>query len=197
MNTTSYTWNVRNDPLLSDEQLASRMYSGNEKAARELLDRFKRPLYSLLYRLTRNKADADELFQETFTRALRARSSYDSRKKFRPWLFAIALNLARDFARRSAKIQAPKVTHNGEIPETLQARGVQSDTPERIGREQMITRALEKLPVEQRDVVILRYFHGFDESEISHAMDIPKGTVKSRLHHAIRRMHSFLSEEDL
>ena len=172
----------------TDEQLAERMFSGDDKAARALLERYHRPLYGTLLRYTRNPADAEELFQETFVRALGAGSRFDTSRRFKPWIFAIAVNLARDRAKRRAHHATPELRAAEDLPEPPQP-----SAEDRWSRRVDIERAMEQLPENHRVVLELRYFEGLDEPEIAAAANIPRGTVKSRLHHAVRKMRDLMT----
>ena len=175
---------------VSDEELAARMLGGEDEAARALLQRYRLPLFGMLLRQTRNRADAEELFQETFVRALRAADQYDRNRRFKPWLFTIAANLARDRAKRLGHPASPLLTHDGELPEHAGANG---EAAEEVHiRRHDLERALDGLSDNHREVVMLRYFEGLDEREIAAVAGIPRGTVKSRLHHALRKMRGLL-----
>ena len=168
------------------------MFAGEDQAARLLLERYRRPLYGMLWRLTRSAADSEDLFQETFVRALKARSHFDPSRRFRPWLFAIALNLARDRAKRLGHGATPRLTSDGESPEPAHG-GARKDESETRALESFdLERALSSLSDHHREVVLLRYYLGMDEAEIARAAGIPRGTVKSRLHHALGAMRRYL-----
>ena len=168
------------------------MLAGDEGAARVLVERFERPLFGTLLRLTRDRGAAEDLFQETFLRVLRAGDRYDRSRRFQPWLFAIALNLVRDRARQVAHAASPLLTDDGVLPEPSGV-GV-PDTSNASARRLDIARALERLPDAQREAVMLRYVEGLEEGEIAAAAGIARGTVKSRLHHAIRKLRDMLRE---
>ena len=181
--------------LFTDEEFAGRMFAGDEEAARELLERYRKPLYSLIFSLTRDYHDAEDAFQETFLRAVRAGSTYDSSRKFRPWLYAIALNIVRDAARRRQKTQDPKPAPADELERIAQPSESESAAG-RIEAAQLVNRAISNLSEEHRIVVVLRFFHSLSESEIAEAAGIPRGTVKSRLHNAINRMRGMTAMEE-
>jgi len=191
----TYTSVVQDRKPLTDEELAGRMFAGDEEAARELLERYRRPLYSLLFSLTRDYHDAEDAFQETFLRAVRAGSTYDSSRKFRPWLYAIGLNIVRDTARRRQKNQDPKPASADELERIAQPSGPESAAGN-IEAAQLVNRALDRLSEEHRIVIVLRFFHSLSESEIAEAAGIPRGTVKSRLHNAINRMRKMTVMEE-
>jgi len=164
------------------------MFGGDEKAARDLLERYHRPLYGTLLRLTRNPADAEELFQETFLRAFRAGAGFDPSRRFKPWLFAIAVNLARDRASRKSHRATPELRAPEDLPECTERR------TERVWNLRFdLERALAALPEHHRRILELRYFAGMEEPEIAAAVDVPRGTVKSRLHYAVRKMREIMT----
>jgi RNA polymerase sigma-70 factor (ECF subfamily) len=174
----------------SDQELARRLFQGDENAAKTLLERYQRPLFGLLYRLTGNAADADELFQETFVRVLRAAERFDHARRFKPWLYTIAVNLARDRTSRRRHRASPELRANENLPDRDD-----TDHEERFAERVDVARALAELPQAQRDVVVLRYFEGLSEPELASALGIPRGTVKSRLHHALSKMRDTLRGE--
>lgn len=167
------------------------MFAGDASATRSLLERFHRPLYGTLLRLTKNPADAEELFQETFVRALNAGSRFDPTRRFKPWIFTIATNLARDRAKRAAHRATPELRAPEDLPEDAAAR-----TESRWILRADLATAIDALPEHHREVIELRYFEGMEEPEIAEAAGIPRGTVKSRLHHAIRKLRDSLAAGD-
>lgn len=165
------------------------MFAGNQTAARLLIERYHRPLFGMLSRLCRNPADAEELFQETFARALAASGRFDPNRRFKPWLFAIALNLARDRANRMAHPASPEIRASDKLPEPSRpsfekAWVLRSD----------LLRAMDALPAHHREVLLLKYFEGMQEGEIADSVGVARGTVKSRLHHALRKLRDILRE---
>jgi RNA polymerase sigma-70 factor, ECF subfamily len=174
----------------SDEELAKRLFAGDEHAAEILIERYRRPLFGLLYRLTGNAADAEELFQDTFLRALRASSTFDTSRRFKPWITTIAVNLGRDLLGRRAHAATPELRAPEDLPES---EGVDRESEWVLRGD--LARALSTLPEGQGEVVLLRYFEGLEEAEIAKSVGIPRGTVKSRLHHALRKMREALTGE--
>ena len=175
---------------IPDEELARSMFAGDERAAGELVARYQGPLFGLLYRLTGNAADAEELFQETFVRVLRASARFDPSRRFRPWLYAIAVNLARDRAQRQAHRATPELRPAAELPEAGGDGGERSQ----LLRLDLL-RALAALSEAHREAVVLKYFEGLEEKEIAEATGVPRGTVKSRLHHALENLRAALDSE--
>lgn len=164
--------------MASDEELVRRLARGSEEALAQLMRRFERPLAHFLFRQTGGR-DVEDLYQETWLRVVRSASSFQSGKRFSTWLFAIAVNLCRDFLRRQRR--APQVA-------TVEERGSASSELARAEAGLDATKLLARLPDEQREVLILRYYHDLSEGEIAEIAAVPRGTVKSRLHNALAKL---------
>ncbi|HVH06749.1 MAG TPA: sigma-70 family RNA polymerase sigma factor [Myxococcota bacterium] len=161
----------------TDEELMVQVQAGNESALGTLVERWRSPLFGFLQRRT-GPADADDLFQETWLRVVRARRRFDPRRRFSTWLFQIANNLCRDRFRRSAVALRGRVAY-AELP-----AAPASGPDVRLDLE----RRLAALPDRLREVLVLRYFRDLGEREIAELLEIPAGTVKSRLHAAVRAL---------
>jgi RNA polymerase sigma-70 factor (ECF subfamily) len=164
----------------SDEELMIALQAGDEGALASLMDRYKGPLYAFLNRRA-GSAAADDLFQESWIRVARARDRFDPKRRFSTWLFQIGNNLCRDRARRR------------EVERRYQERTrLESDrratAPEPVDSRLDMEKRLAALPGRLREVLLLRYYHDLGEKEIAGALGIPRGTVKSRLHAAIRAL---------
>jgi RNA polymerase sigma-70 factor (ECF subfamily) len=166
----------------TDEALAARLADGDELALRELLRRYERPLAGFLHRQTGGR-DVEDLYQEVWLRVVRAAERFDRERRFSTWLFQIALNLSRDWHRRQP----------GGASDLDPAADVAAPAANDAGLD--VERLLARLPEAQREVVALRYLHDLSEDEVAAMLDIPKGTVKSRLHQAIARMASVAKTE--
>ncbi len=176
--------------MATDEELLADFARGDETAIAELLSRYEQELFAFLQRFVNNAVVAEDLFQETFIQVYRNVSSFDSTRRFRPWLFTIAANKARDYLRlnvrhvvQSLDSLAGAGNERSSFVELMEA-DVPS-APERLMRDedmQAVRQALAKLPDRYREVLLLSYFHGFAYKQIAQMLDIPLGTVKSRLH---------------
>ena len=161
--------------MQTDEALAARVAEGDEPALRELLRRYERPLASFLHRHTGGR-DVEDLYQETWLRVVRAAERFDQRRRFSTWLFQIAVNLCRDWHRR------PPPEPHAATDELGSASLEHSDAA--LDAAQLLAR----LPAAQREVIVLRYYQDLSEDDVAAILDIPKGTVKSRMHQAIARL---------
>lgn len=160
-----------------------RLQSGDQAALGLLLERYRAPLYGFLWRRAERES-ADDLFQETWLRVVRARDRFDPRKRFSTWLYQIANNLCRDRGRRRA------VEERALEAERIQAERQQAaaDPAARIGLALDVERRVRALPARLREVLLLRFYQDLGEAEIAQVLRIPRGTVKSRLHAALRTL---------
>lgn len=176
----------------TDEALCAAVARGDERALRVLLERYRDRTYAILARSVPSRADADDLFQELWLRVVRSADDFDPTLRFSSWVYRIAVNLVRDHARRRAAAPVA-ATGDGALPE----RADEAPAPDAIAAGHQEARALERaiarLPEGQREVLVLRYLEGLGETEVAKAAGIPPGTVKSRLHHAVRGLRRELS----
>ena len=171
----------------ADEALMMRVACGDDASANILVKRYQQPLFAFLYRLIVNQADAEDLFQETWLRTIRYRHTFDPTKKFSTWLFQIAVNCTRDFFRKKP---AATVSMQEDIP-------IAGDHGIRLLEDQELAAAIvDRLPLPQREVLVLRYFNHLKEKEIAELLDVPLGTVKSRLHKVMHYLQQFYGESD-
>ena len=175
----------------SDEDLMVRVQAGDEAALEQLMARFQAPLYAFLSR--RVGSAADDLFQETWIRVVRAADRFDPKRRFSTWMFQIANNLCRDRWRR---LDARRRAHEGYRSERDATDEAPSVAPRDRALERTMDRRLDALPDRLREVLILRYYHDFSEREIAEAVGVPTGTVKSRMHAAVKALRAIVAEEE-
>jgi RNA polymerase sigma-70 factor (ECF subfamily) len=180
-------------PSASDHEVVERARAGREDAYRELLRRYQRPVFSLIYRMVRDRELAEDLAQETFVKVLNALDSYRPEYKFSSWIFKIANNAAIDHLRRRqldtlSLDGAPQATTPERVEATaLQvAGGGESPLDELQARElgSAIEQAIGKLRPEYRACIILRHIEDRPYEEIAEILDLPLGTVKTYIHRA-------------
>ena len=171
--------------MATDEELIAAVAGGDEAAFAALVHHYERPLHAFLARYTGGR-DVDDLVQETWLRVVRAAGRFDPGRRFSTWLFQIALNLARDWRRRP-----PADPVSGERVGTLSGPDPIAAADAAVD----VERLLAALPEAQRAVVVLRHFHDLGEDEVAAILEIPRGTVKSRLHHAMARLVALVAPE--
>src|SRR5438552_2520604 len=162
--------------MAADEMLVAAVADGDRRALEELCRRWERPLFQFIHRHTGGR-DVEDLYQETWLRVVRAARRFDPQRRFSTWLFQIALNLCRDWHRRPPPEPIDPATAD-ELPAADATPDAAIDA----------RRLLAALPEAQRSAVILRYYHDLPEEEVAAILGCPRGTVKSRLHHAMRRL---------
>lgn len=177
---------------LTDEDLMGRARTGDKAAFAELVSRYEKPLYGYLCRHLRNPEQAQDAFQETWLRVLKAIDRFDTNLRFVPWLYRIATNLMRDFVRRG-KLRAHRsldqpLSDEGDITLGDTVAGVELP-PDRaaegsdVGRH--VEEAVRHLPARQREAFLLRHCHGLSYEEIARAQRCSLAAVKSNIHHAV------------
>ncbi len=174
----------------TDEELML-AYAGGDTVAFEILYRRHRgTLYRFLMRALRQRADADEVFQETWSRAIAARARYHAEARFTTWLLQIAHNLVIDRFRRSrpqaGEDETEAVFRGLDAPEDERPERVLSEFEQR----RRLQLALEELPEEQRVTFLLRMENGLGLEEISEITGAGRETVKSRLRYALARIRA-------
>ena len=185
---------------LSDEQLVELYRRGRTEAFNEVVQRYQRELFHFLVRFLGGRAAAEDVFQETFLQVHISIDSFDTSRRFRPWLFTISANKARDYLRRSrggpASLSA-SIGAAGGAPASEDESQVAfvdlmeadlprpSDEAQRQEIRHLVQKTVAQMPEHLREVLILAYFHRFAYKEVAEMLGIPLGTVKSRLHAAV------------
>ena len=182
--------------LPTDEQLIARVMAGEPAALQPLVERYHGPLLGYLYRLTGgDRPLAEDLVQDTFEHVLR-QASFRPGRPVKPWLYAIATHLAYDHfrkpgAHRTTGLDDPVAPEHADEAAGPEEQALAAST----GRQ--VAQAINTLPNEYRAALVLRYYSGHSLQEISAALDIPLGTVKSRLSVGTRRLRQLLRREEV
>ena len=157
----------------------------------EYIRRYGRRLYGLCRTLCRDPFDADDLYQETWLKALRHWAQYDPAREFEPWLTRICVNTYRSALRRLARSPIFDRFSSSEEKEAVLAA---APAPEGEDFSELHA-AVDALPEKLRLAVILFYFRDMDLASAARVLNIPPGTMKSRLNHARNRLKEALSHE--
>jgi len=181
---------------VSDNELLRRYLDGEAGAFAALLGRYQQSLYGFLVRFTGNGALAEDVFQDTFLQVYRSASTVDHARPFRPWLFTVAANKARDALRRqkrhtAASLDAPVASANQDSQGSY-VDLIKSEVPSpdeismNLETRQAVQSIVEQLPDNAREVLSLSYFQELPHKEIAEILALPLGTVKSRMHKAVK-----------
>jgi len=178
----------------SDSQLLQYYKTGNEDAFREIVTRYKHPLYAFLRRFLNRQDLVEDVFQDTFLQLYSSRDSFDFKRPLRPWLFTIAANKARDALRKqqrssSFSLSAIANSSNISIDDVVNILASYDITPDKEvvnnETEHRVREVVANMPENLREILILAYFEQFSYKQMAQILSIPIGTVKSRLHTAV------------
>jgi len=186
--------------------LIVRLKQLDPRAFDEVVDDYSPRLYGFLYRLIGRIEEAHELVQEVFLRLVRGIGAYQDEGRFEAWLFRIAGNVARDYARRKARQprfesldgpvdhDAPEMRgssagriggDNGRETEWMLSRGED---------EERLQRALLRLPEAEREVILLRHYSEMSFAEIAELMETPLGTALARAHRGLKKLREWMEQ---
>lgn len=174
---------------VEDRDLVLAARTGSVDAFNRLVSRWEKRVYNYLLRLVRDREEALDLSQETFLKAWRHLGRLEDPERFRQWLFRIAHNEAFSRFRR----ERPEVEDDGSERPSGQAVAVAGSAVYPLELELAVAAALEQLPPEQREVVVLKVYQGFKFEEIAQIQSAPVSTVKSRLYAALDQLRNVLA----
>ena len=187
---------------LSDEDLLARCRSGDLAACGPLVERYQHRLYNAVLRMVANVDDAQDIAQEAFFRALRSVKKFRGSSGFYTWLFRIAMNLCINHRQQRQRLHVSSLSEHDDLlggqasrlAELADHRGIAPARRVEISEEhQRVLAALEKLEPQARAVVVLRDIEELDYDRIARVLEIPVGTVKSRLFRARLALREQLS----
>jgi RNA polymerase sigma-70 factor (ECF subfamily) len=176
------------DASATDEELVARCLAGETECFNQLIVRWERPIYTLALRLLGNDEDARDVSQDTFLRAFRALPGFKGQAKFSSWLYRIALNLCRDWARRRRRTPIVPVPDGVEMAELGSSERVDEPFEDVLARRELsqtVARAMRVLTADQRAALILKEYHGLTFQEIAELLGCPLSTVKTRLYQGL------------
>jgi len=180
---------------LTDEELLRQYLAGDEAAFTALVSRYSKELFGFLVRFLRDRALAEDVFQEAFLQLHLSAGTFDPSRRLKPWLFTIAANKARDAMRSRQRRQAAPLDAavKPDSPEqTTYASLMPADVPApnealtNLETRRAVQNIVEEMPENLRLVLLLSYFHEVPYKDIADMLSLPLGTVKSRLHAAVK-----------
>ena len=187
--------------MLSDAEVMLRVATGDDSAFNYLVEKYRRPMISFMYRMTHNQAVAEELAQEVFLRVYRSRQNYAASAKFTTWLYRIATNLAVNHA-RDTKHERPENTVCIDEPDT--ETGMTVDVADSgLNAEQVILRRerlaairtqVEALPERQRMAVLMHKYQNMDYKQIAEVLKLSESATKSLLFRAYETLRETLKQ---
>jgi RNA polymerase sigma-70 factor (ECF subfamily) len=190
-------------PTPSDKELIAAILDGDQEKFGDLVQRYQSRLVNFLYRILHDFADAHDLAQEVFLKVYQALDRYDPQYKFSTWLFRVAQNAAIDRIRkrRLQVVSMDRPSRNSDDDSTWEFPGNER-SPYASFRNQergeAIREAIEELPWEYRELIVMRHFGDLSYAEIAEIKDMPLGTVKNKLFRGRQMLkealHDFLTD---
>ncbi len=191
--------------MTSDESLVERTVRGDTHAYDELVCRWQRVIYNLVYRMLGKEFEAEEVCQDAFTAAYLNLKNFRREAKFSSWLYRIAINLSTSHLRKRqrAHLESLDAMHENGTAEldviqwnlagqrSLEQQAVEEDRARRVRR------AIERLPDDHRVIIILKEYQGLTFQEIAEILNIPTSTVKTRMYAGLNEMKKHLTREGI
>ncbi len=188
---------AKTDPVTDEQLLIEYRQNGDRELYAQLVYRYERELFSYLKRYLGNAEMAEDVFQATFLQIHLKCDLFQEGRRFRPWLYTIATNAAIDARRRNKRhrmvsLDTPREQDNedvGRLVNLLESGDVgPSDSAVREERNRLVRKTLDQLPESMNAVIQLVYYQGMKYREAAEVLEVPVGTVKSRLHAAISKL---------
>jgi len=183
-----------------DGELIQRIVHKDLNAFDELFKKYRNSVYRFACYLTQSRIEADDLFQETWLRAVKYLPVNAAIRDFKAWILTIVANLHKDNLRKK-KLRRLYLIHRSEEPGDNQSQKLDFeshsnmiDESNRVDMSLALNRAIAKLPIKQRRIFVLKKIEGLKHSEISDMLNVPIGTTKSLFHRAIKNLQSELAE---
>lgn len=177
----------------TDESLLQAYQRGEREAFPTLMGRYANELLHFLQRFLGSRAAADDVFQETFLQVHLSADTFDVERRFKPWLFTIAANKARDYYRKANRNAAASLSASidsddqGDRFVDLLESPINSPHAPLLDaeRSRLVKKVIDAMPAHLREILLLSYFQRLSYNQIADSLEIPLGTVKSRLHSAV------------
>jgi RNA polymerase sigma-70 factor (ECF subfamily) len=183
---------------LTDEELVRSVLAGDREGFAELVGRYQGRLVNYLYRLVRDSEEAHDLAQEVFVRVYQALDRFDDQYRFSTWLFRVAQNAAIDVIRkrriRLVPLGRPEGDEGSWQPEVADEAPSALDRLEGTERDARVREAIEALPWEYRELIVMRHYGELAYEEIARAKEMPLGTVKNKLFRARQMLKTALAD---
>lgn len=176
----------------SDDVLIERVKKGDQEAFNPLVERYKLPLYKVMYRMVYNRDDAEDLVEEAFIKAFRSLKKFETGRPFYAWICRIAVNNAINYLRKERRAQVQPLEFVEHRLAAKKGDPVKM-TAQKVLQEK-IAASMARLPEDDRTILILRVDEEFSYEEISKILNIPRGTVMSRLARARQRLREIFRE---
>jgi len=187
-----------NSPYIyTDEELIARFQKGDEQAYVELVNRYRDRLLNFAYRFVNDEEQAEDVVQDTLLKLYTHRHYYRNIAKFSTWIYTIAGNLAKTELRKRKRHKVTNLSQMGRQEQEYELPATEAETGQKVDGHyagKQIQQAIQMLPLNFRTVIILRDIQELSYEEISNIVDVPLGTVKSRINRARLQLQKALKD---
>ncbi len=190
-------WGKMNNFRYTDEELIDRFQKGDEQAYVELVNRYRDRLMNFAYRFVNDDEQAEDIVQDTLLKLYTHRHYYRNIAKFSTWIYTIAGNLAKTELRKKKRHKVTNLSQMGREEREYELPAVEAESGQIVQEqyaEKQIQQAIQTLPLHFRTVIILRDIQELSYEEISNIVDVPLGTVKSRINRARLQLQKALKD---
>lgn len=177
-----------------DSRIVGEVLDGDVNAYALLVNKYQKPIYNLMYRVTGSKELSMDMSQETLVRAYEKLERFDPAKSFFPWLYAIGVNLARDYLRRAGR-EARIFEGNFDESNTIDVSSNPVTQVERNQEMSHVLKAMDKLPFGHREALILRFQKELSMKDIARALSISVSGAKMRVHRALDELRGIFRKD--
>jgi len=186
--------------LITDATLISSYINGDENALEKLIVRHKQKIFSFIYSKVYDRDIAEDVFQDTFIKVIRTlkRGAYNEEGKFLPWVMRISHNLVIDHFRKSNRM--PKFSNSGEFSIFSVLSDSALDAEKSLIKDQVqqdVRRIIEELPVDQKEVLVMRMYNDMSFKEISEKTGVSINTALGRMRYAIINMRKIIDKHNI
>ncbi len=178
----------------SDEEIIEQILAGDKELFSMLVERYQRPLFNLMLRSTNNQEEAADLTQDAFVRAFDRLWSFRADRRFFPWLYSLAINLARDWQRKNRSHRSKR--HILE-QETLQREDGNNYHTELENKEKLslLHQALFDISDQTREILLLRYRHGRPVREVAEVFNLSESAIKMRVKRGLEQLRGIMEKQ--
>lgn len=191
---------MRNVPQISDQELVHLYINGNEACLAQLIKRHQRSMFTAIYLLVKNRALAEDIFQEAFIKIINTlrQGNYNEEGKFGPWAIRIGRNLAIDYIRKQKRNVVITDSEGNDILNFIQiAEESREDKLIQYQTEQNMKELVKRLPEEQRQVLIMRHWGDMSFKEIADQTGVSINTALGRMRYALNNLRKMLEQQNV
>lgn len=179
---------------MKDIDIIRRVLEGNRNSYALIVDKYKGPIFNLTYRMTGSYDDASDLAQETFIRAYKNLSRFNTEKKFFTWLYTISLNLIRNHLKKGKKVPLSDLAEDTDFP----LRDNPSNPEHSLIREQRVRHlnmCLRRLPGDLKEALVLRFYQDLPFEDVSEVLGISLSAAKMRVYRGLEKLQALMGDD--